>query len=100
MVGYTLVVKAYLEDIVAFMGLREVARHKRLPGPGGYSVDIFHYLDTLARKPGAVEDSVALRFKDAPEGLSSTKGTQTALKTSSHCLQSTQTALLTRSPTV
>ena len=63
LVGHTLVVKAYLEDVVVFMGFREVARHKRLSVPGGYSVDIFHYLDTLARKPGAIKNSVALRSK-------------------------------------
>ena len=63
LVGHTLSVKSYPEEIVVFTGFHEVCRHKRLVGDCTHSVDIFHYLDTLARKPGAVKNSVALRFK-------------------------------------
>lgn len=64
LVGHTLAVKSYPEEIVVFSGLGEVCRHKRLTVSGALSVDIFHYLDTLARKPGAVRNSVALRSKE------------------------------------
>ena len=63
LVGHVLTVKSYLEEIVVFAGLLEVCRHKRLAPCEEFSVDIFHYLDTLARKPGAVKNSVALRSK-------------------------------------
>lgn len=63
LVGHTLAAKTYPEDIIVFMGFREVARHKRLFGQDKYSVDIFHYLDTLIKKPGALKNSVALRSK-------------------------------------
>ena len=63
LVGHTLTVKSYPEEIVVFSVFVEVCRHKRLTEGCIYSVDIFHYLDTLARKPGAVKNSVALRSK-------------------------------------
>ena len=63
LVGQVLTVKAYPEEVIVFSGFSEVCRHQRLVGHGLYSVDIFHYLDTLARKPGAVKNSVALRSK-------------------------------------
>ena len=63
LVGHTLTVKGYPEEIVVFSGFAEVCRHKKLAEDGKYSVDIMHYLDTLARKPGAVKNSVALRSK-------------------------------------
>jgi len=39
---------------------REVARHERLHGKAGTSAQLDHYLELLARKPGAMENSVAL----------------------------------------
>jgi transposase len=39
---------------------REVARHERLHGKYGTSAQLDHYLELLARKPGALEHSVAL----------------------------------------
>ncbi len=41
-------------------GGREVARHERLHGKYGTSAQLDHYLELLARKPGALEHSVAL----------------------------------------
>jgi hypothetical protein len=38
-----------------------VAKHKRLFGNGKMQVDIYHYLNTLRKKPGAVRNSVALK---------------------------------------
>ena len=63
LVGHTLTVKSYPEEIVVFSGFFEVCRHRRLCGQEVYSVDILHYLNTLATKPGAVKNSVALRSK-------------------------------------
>ena len=39
---------------------REVARHERLHGKAQTSAQLDHYLELLARKPGAMEHSVAL----------------------------------------
>ena len=39
---------------------REVARHERLHGKAQTSAQLDHYLELLARKPGAMENSVAL----------------------------------------
>ena len=63
LVGHILTVKSYPEEIVVFSGFHEVCRHDRLEPGEEFSVDIFHYLDTLARKPGAVKNSMALRSK-------------------------------------
>jgi hypothetical protein len=38
-----------------------VARHKRLFGNGKMQIDIYHYLNTLRKKPGAVRNSIALK---------------------------------------
>jgi hypothetical protein len=40
---------------------REVARHPRLRGTQQRSAQLDHYLELLARKPGALEHSLALR---------------------------------------
>lgn len=63
LVGHTLTAKAYHEEIVVYSGFSEVCRHARLGAGEKYRVDIMHYLDTLARKPGALKNSVALRSK-------------------------------------
>lgn len=63
LVGHTLTVKVYAEEIVVSACMSEVCRHGRLTEDGSYPVDIFHYLDTLARKPVAVKNPVALRSK-------------------------------------
>jgi hypothetical protein len=61
LVGLELTVRSYIHDIIVYSGLNEVCRHKRLEGYGEMSVDIFHYLDTLTKKPGALRNSKALR---------------------------------------
>ena len=38
-----------------------ICKHKRIFGKDNMSVDIYHYLGTLLRKPGAVRNSVALK---------------------------------------
>ena len=61
LVGHELVVKTYVSGVVVYAGLDEVCRHKRCTGSGEMSVNIFHYLDTLSKKPGALTHSAALK---------------------------------------
>jgi transposase len=61
LVGKDLTVRSYVKDIIVYSGLNEVCRHRRIEGYGEMSVNIFHYLDTLIRKPGALRNSKALR---------------------------------------
>ena len=61
LVGRKLTVRRYVKEIVVYSGLNEVCRHKRKDGFGEMSVNIFHYLDTLTKKPGALRNSKALR---------------------------------------
>lgn len=65
LVGHMLTVKSYPEKIIVFSGFAQVCEHKRVTGKGLYQVDIFHYLDTLVRKPAAIRNSTALRSKQA-----------------------------------
>jgi len=48
-------------EIVFYHDGREVARHERLHGRFGTSVQLDHYLELLALKPGALARSLALR---------------------------------------
>jgi hypothetical protein len=61
LVGRKVTVRRYVKEIVVYSGLNEVCRHKRKDGSGEMSVNIFHYLDTLSKKPGALRNSKALR---------------------------------------
>ena len=61
LVGRKVTVRRYVKEIVVYSGLSEVCRHKRKDGYGEMSVNIFHYLDTLAKKPGDLKNSKALR---------------------------------------
>jgi hypothetical protein len=54
-------VRNYIRDVVVYAGMNEVCRHKKKDGYGEMSVNIFHYLDTLTKKPGALKNSKALR---------------------------------------
>ena len=47
-------------EIVVYAAGREVARHDRLTGRFGVSAKLDHYLELLARKPGALAGSLAL----------------------------------------
>jgi transposase len=47
-------------EITVFCDGREVARHDRLTGRFGVSAQLDHYLELLARKPGALAGSLAL----------------------------------------
>jgi len=61
LVGRKVTVRSYIKEIVVYAGLNEVCRHKVKDGYGEMSVNILHYLETLAKKPGAVRNSKALR---------------------------------------
>jgi transposase len=61
LVGRRVIVKKYHNEIRAYAGGELVAKHKRLFGNGKMQIDIYHYLNTLRKKPGAVKNSVALK---------------------------------------
>ena len=61
LVGKRVFVKKYHNEIRIYAGNMLVAKHKRLLGEGKMQVDIYHYLNTLRKKPGAVRNSVALK---------------------------------------
>ena len=60
LVSKTVVVKSYYDEIHIYSGGQKACKHKRLEGFKQMSVDIFHYLDTLRKKPGAIRNSLAL----------------------------------------
>lgn len=60
-VGRKVTVKKYHDEIRIYAANELVCTHKRIFGNGNMQVDIFHYLNTLYKKPGAVRNSVALK---------------------------------------
>jgi len=63
MVGRDVTVKNYPAEIIMYSGMNEICRHIKIDGFQEMSVDIFHYLDTLARKPKALKNAKALKCK-------------------------------------
>ena len=61
LVGKRVIVKKYHNEIRVYAGNELVCKHKRLLGNGKMQIDIYHYLNTLRKKPGAVKNSVALK---------------------------------------
>ena len=61
LVGKRVIVKKYHNEIRVYAGNEMVAKHKRIFGNGNMQIDIYHYLNTLRKKPGAVRNSVALK---------------------------------------
>jgi hypothetical protein len=61
LVGKEVIIKKYHNEIRAYAGNEMVAKHKRKFGNGKMQIDIYHYLNTLCKKPGAVRNSVALK---------------------------------------
>jgi transposase len=59
--GKTMTVKKYHDEIRVFANNIEVCRHRRIFGNGNMQIDIYHYLNTLLKKPGAVRNSIALK---------------------------------------
>jgi hypothetical protein len=61
LVGKRVAVKKYHNEIRIYAGNEMIACHKRLFGNGKMQIDIYHYLNTLRKKPGAVRNSIALK---------------------------------------
>lgn len=61
LVGKRVIIKKYHNEIRVYAENEMVAKHKRIFGNGKMQVDIYHYLNTLLKKPGAVRNSVALK---------------------------------------
>jgi len=61
LVGKRVCVKKYYDEIRIIFDFVEVCRHKRCFQKGRDIVDISHFLNAFRKKPGAIEDSVALR---------------------------------------
>ena len=61
LVDKKVIVKKYHDEIRVYAGNELVCKHKRIFGNGNMQVDIYHYLNTLLKKPGAVRNSVALK---------------------------------------
>jgi hypothetical protein len=61
LVGRRVIVKKYHNEIRVYASNDMVASHKRLFGNGKMQINIYHYLNTLKKKPGAVRNSVALK---------------------------------------
>lgn len=61
LVGQTVVVKKYHDEIRVFFHNNEVCRHRRAFGKDTLVIEIMHYLNTFMRKPGALNNSVALK---------------------------------------
>jgi len=61
LVGKQVIVKKYHDEIRVYASNEMVAKHKRAFGNGNMQIDIYHYLNTLRKKPGAVRNSVALK---------------------------------------
>ena len=58
---YKVDVKIYSEKLVILYKNQKVAVHQRIYHPVAWSVRLEHYLNTLLRKPGAVDASLALQ---------------------------------------
>jgi len=61
LVGKKVVVKKYHDEVRIYAANELICKHKRIFGSGNMQVDIYHYLNTLLKKPGAVKNSVALK---------------------------------------
>jgi hypothetical protein len=60
LIGRRVRVRLSASELVVFDGRAEVARHARCPGKGGQVLLLDHYLEVLARKPGALVGATAL----------------------------------------
>lgn len=59
--GEIVFVKKYHDEIRIFWRNEEVCRHRREFGRDKLVIEIMHYLNTFLRKPGAVNNSIALK---------------------------------------
>ena len=61
LVDCKVIVKKYHDEIRVYHNNKEVCRHRRAFGNGRMQVNIMHYLNTFMKKPGAVNNSIALK---------------------------------------
>jgi len=61
LVSRVVTVRTYLSSIKVYSSGHFVCEHKKKDGAGEVSIDINHYLTSLARKPGALRNSLALK---------------------------------------
>lgn len=62
LVGRLVVAKIYLDRINIYANHELACTHNRILEKGKTSADIRHFLNTLAKKPGAIRDSVVLKL--------------------------------------
>ena len=67
--GRKVQVKNYPTKIVIYAEGHEVCRHKKKKGDRQMSVELYHYLETFRRKPGALKNSVALKSNEALKAI-------------------------------
>ncbi|NCB45205.1 MAG: transposase [Clostridia bacterium] len=63
LVGHEVTIKNYLREIEVYADSGKVCTHKKIDGFSQTQVDIFHYLGTLEKKPGALKNSKALKSR-------------------------------------
>lgn len=63
-VGKIVSIKLYSSKLIIYHENTQIAIHKRMFGMNDWNVDIYHYLRTLKRKPGALSQSTALLQAD------------------------------------
>lgn len=63
LVGHEVTIKNYLREIEVYASSGKVCIHKKIDGFSQMQVDIFHYLNTLEKKPGALKNSKALKSR-------------------------------------
>ncbi len=66
LIGRRVKVSLRASELVVFDGRTEVARHARSVRKGSQSLLLDHYLEVLARKPGALPGATALARRPAP----------------------------------
>ncbi len=66
-VGKTVLVKGYADEVAISLNGAEVARHKRLYGFKQQSLNPYHYLEALSRKPRAFADGLPFKEWQLPE---------------------------------
>jgi len=69
LVGRKVNVKSYPTEIVIYSGLEKVCAHQKHEGTEHMQINIFHYLDTLSKKPGALKNSAALKNTSALKAI-------------------------------
>lgn len=53
--------KVYFDRILVFSNRTYVCEHKKIDGANEIGIDLSHYLNTFAKKPGALRNSLALK---------------------------------------